>query len=93
MMADSSWSASTLRNSSFQKVLTTDELRFPDNLSQETLQSHLRDRNIIQEETLLDKNTLVFLFRKHISPLPQRTEKVNRVQNHLKGVSIHDSAR
>ncbi|XP_065648957.1 dentin sialophosphoprotein isoform X3 [Hydra vulgaris] len=91
IMAESSWSASTLRRSSFLKILTTDELRFPNTLSKEDLVSHLKDRNIIKDE-ILERSTLVSLFKKHISPLPQR-ENINRIQNISQGVSFHETSR
>ena len=48
------------------------DLYFPEKLSSEVLESYLVKRNIAKKDQVQTKENLVDLFRKHITPLPQR---------------------
>ena len=79
------------------------DLYFPEKLSSEVLESYLVKRNIAKKDQVQTKENLVDLFRKHITPLPQRkypsdskTKSYDQIKQGVKTISLEkrkDSSR
>ena len=74
------------------------DLYFPEKLPLEVLESCLIKRNIVKKGQVRSKEILVDLFRKHVTPLPQRkypsdskTKSYNQIKDGGKTISLGKS--
>jgi len=74
--------------------LSIRDLLFPENLSYDTLKIHLINRSIIKKDNKEDKDSLVQLFRKYVSPRPRRVDdRVSQLNRDIQRVTLFGAQR